>query len=397
MKKYAEYIFIAAVLGLASFAITFAFLRSRAAEDQRAAVGSSEFAKITDCFNNGWEDENVCFQKFIESYAQDKSIKQILAAMEMSRTENGTIESSCHPITHAIGRYAFEKYGNVGDAFESCDFSCHSGCYHGVMERMFYGETEDLNQHLSFSDISGLMPNVCSEDKFANPTPNLIFQCLHGVGHAVLYTLDYDLDGALALCDLLPTDYDRNSCYGGTIMENVTAFERDKRDLDQRDPHYPCNRLDEKYGYQCYLMQTSVMAEYGYTFAQIADICEEAGQFKVQCQTSMGRDLSNYARVGQSQELIKNCTTKIDYSLNHYCFAGAVYALIDNTWDGQYAFALCAELQDTEMRLDCFRSARGYYKSVYRKDDAAIDMECDKYAGGKAADCRSTTGWTYWN
>lgn len=384
-------------MGLASFAVTYAFARSRVPQTPQANLSpeASEFLNIADCFNNGWEDENLCFQNFIEAYAQDKSIKEILAAMEAARTQNSTIENSCHPVSHAIGRFAFEKYGNVGDAFESCDFSCHSGCYHGVMERMFYGNSTDYNQHLSFSDIAGFMPTVCSPDKFKDPTPNLIFQCLHGVGHAVLYTIDYKLEEALQLCDLLPTDYDRNSCYGGVIMENVTAFEKDKRDLDERDPHYPCNKLDQRYGYQCYLMQTSVMGEYGYSYAQVADLCEDAGMFKAQCQTSLGRDLSNLARIGNKQLVVDTCMIKEDSLFSHNCFAGAVYALIDNTWSGEYALALCAEVPEAGLMTDCFKSARSYYASVYRKDDAAIDAECDLYAGDKALECRNAIGGFY--
>jgi hypothetical protein len=377
--------------------VTYAFARSRLPQTSQSDLSpdASQFLNIADCFNSGWEDENLCFQNFIEAFAQEKSVKEILAAMEDARTQNSTVENSCHPISHAIGRFAFEKYGNVGDAFESCDFSCHSGCYHGVMERMFYGESTDYNQHLSFADISGFMPTVCSPDKFNNPTTNIIFQCLHGVGHAVLYTIDYDLEEALQLCDLLPTDYDRNSCYGGVIMENVTAFEKDKRDLDERDPHYPCNKLDQRYGYQCYLMQTSVMSEYGYTYAQIADLCEDAGLFKAQCHTSLGRDLSNLARIGDADTVVDACMVKEDSVFSHNCFAGAVYALVDNTWSEEYAFPLCAKIPEAGIRSDCFRLARNYYTSVYHKGADEIDAECDLYAGDKAMECRGAVGGTY--
>jgi len=352
-----------------------------------ASISTDDFIKIKDCFSQ--TEYKTCLDNFVTKLGDSGSTtKEMLAAMEAARTQDTQIENQCHDIAHAIGRYTYKKYTNIGDAFNACDQSCHSGCYHGVMERMFYSDQEiNSKSHLTFADIQDKIPDICSSDKFSNPTTSIIFQCLHGVGHAVMFSLDYDLEDSLKACDLLPTQYDQSSCYGGVFMENVTAFDKSLRDLKADDPLYPCNKVAEKYKNACYLMQTSVMFEYGLSNDEIIAECKKSEQ-PATCFVSLGRDLSNFVRTGQMDYVTSTCES-LDRGSAQNCIDGTVYALSDNTWDGQFSFSFCSNLKDSENKNTCFRDTMSYIKAVYAKTSDDLKDECTKYGGNSAEVCKS--------
>lgn len=347
------------------------------------------FSKVVECIGTG-TNEHKCLDEFIQKQASKYDTKGLLHQLELARSQNSNVENSCHPVAHAIGRYSYTKYGNVGDAFQQCDYTCHSGCYHGVMERLFFDDSHETDtndpsqlEHLTYEDFVEKIPNVCAPEKLgANPTQSLIFQCLHGVGHAVLYSINYDLKEGLKVCDLFKSDYDRRSCYGGAIMENVTAFDKNKRWIKQGDPHYPCNVLDAKYKDDCYMMQTSVMYELGYTDAQVAQFCNEAGVHKNSCFTSIGRDLSNEVRTNNAQRVLNTCQfANIDDYYAYYCIAGTVYALMDNTWDASYALPFCTQLNEINIQ-PCFNLSLWYLKSNYLSNVGGLRSQCEKFVPG---------------
>ena len=343
-------------------------------------INKSEFLSIKECFSGEEDSINACFEEFIGSYGEGKTISQLLSDLETSRSLDTQLESNCHPIVHAIGRLAYKREGNIGDAFESCDLTCHSGCYHGVMERLFFTEEELASgeHHLTYNDLQEKIPGICDRDKFTNFSTSIQFQCLHGLGHAILYSLEYDLETALKSCDLLVTEYEKSSCHGGVIMENVTAFDKEKRDLKKNDPLYPCNKLESKYMNSCYLMQTSVMLEYGMSTKEIAEKCATVDTYGSTCFVSLGRDLSNQVRIGNTESVVEACEIYSEKYV-HDCIKGTIYALIDNTWSGEFAYGFCNRLKNENMNF-CYQASNEYLKNVHEKSIADVKSNCNQFA-----------------
>lgn len=388
LSTFALIALLAVALGFAAAAIV---LRNNAnsssnnqiiAQNNTSSVSANNMDNVEECFKKPEEEQQKCLDDFmVEYFSSGKTTKQVLADVEAARSTSTAIENDCHPIVHAIGRETYKLTGNIGDAFEACDQTCHSGCYHGVMERLFYSDSELTSnyKHLTFADMEQKIPGICDKDKFKNPSNAVIFQCLHGVGHAIMYTLDYNLDDSLKSCDLFPTDYDRSSCYGGVIMENVTAFDKKKRDLKADDPLYPCSRLDRKYKSDCFLMQTSIMTEYGLNNEQIVAECRKAEDFENQCFVSMGRDLSNFVRTGDTEFVVKACEDSAGENWQS-CMDGALYALVDNTWDLSFAYKLCDGLKNQEHVKSCYEDANRYYVSSYTKTNEDVKNACRSFS-----------------
>lgn len=329
---------------------------------------------------------NIClddvFEKFIVDHPADGT-KRALAFLACSELKDPVIESGCHPIAHAIGRGTFALVKSVDKSFTDCDQTCHSGCYHGAMERFLRGDSDNGNDHISEAELTQKAISAC------DPKQNfqLRFQCLHGLGHALMYYLQtpqkkYDLRKSLFICDQLADAWSIDSCWGGVFMENVSPAEPGLGDVTD-DRHYPCNAIDDKYKTSCYAMQTSRMFQLGVPRGEMMAECRKAGNWRITCDESLGRDISNDVRTGDGAGVARTCSSGAQDE-NFACTRGVVRAVIDNTWDGRWALPFCSAYSDPAIVGHCFEVSLGYLGAVYSKSKEQLRAECHAHAPGVA-------------
>jgi hypothetical protein len=350
-----------------------------AQEVRRSSVASESalpsLAAIKDCLNQPNSPE--CLDKLFHDALKNHTTLEALQLIQRYEKDDADLRRDCHPVVHAIGRETYRVKGTIHDSFTACDQTCHSGCYHGSVERFLRGEDiyNQANRHPSAAELKQKAVLAC-DPKLAD---RFRFQCFHGLGHALLFFTGYKLVPSLDACDVLPNGWSQSSCYGGVFMENVFNATPELRDLSATDYHYPCNKLAAKYRSECYVMQTSRMSEMGLTTERIFQECDKSGEYRYQCALSAGRDLSNYVRLGQVEPTAQKCQAAGGDS-KRACIRGVVYALIDNTWDGRYAMPFCAALADGSDQSDCYRESIAYLKDTFEKSAADIVKECRQLA-----------------
>ncbi len=318
-----------------------------------------------------------CLDKLFREMLKTHSTSQALELVQRFEKEDPELRRHCHPVVHAIGRETYRLKGTVHDSFTACDQTCHSGCYHGSVERFLRGDQiyAQADRHPTQAELKQKAATAC-DPKLQSP---LRFQCLHGLGHALHYFSRYQLRLSLEACDALPEDWSRESCYGGVFMENVFSATPEARDLSPTDYHYPCNQLSAKYRSECYGMQTSRMVEMGLSTEQLFRECAKAQQYNAQCSLSVGRDLSNQVRVGDTESAARKCELAEGDS-RQACVRGVAYALIDNTWDGRYALAFCNALAREQDQSHCLQESFQYMKDTFEKSPREMAEECSRYA-----------------
>lgn len=339
------------------------------------AVGVLPTAQeVKSCINSRQSAE--CLDSLFAQALKRHSTLEILQLIQRYETEDPELRRDCHPVVHAVGRETYRVKGNIHDSFSACDQTCHSGCYHGSVERFLRGEDiySQVDKHPSTAELKQKAALACDP----NIPVRLRFQCLHGLGHALLFFSRYQLVSSLEACDGLPEDWSRSACYGGVFMENVSNATPETRDLSPTDYHYPCNKLDDKYRGECYVMQTSRMTEMGLATDRILQECSRAGEFRQQCMLSVGRDLSNEVRIGNARTASQKCEL-VSNGSRLACMRGVVYALIDNTWDGRYALPFCATLQEENDQNACLKTSAEYLKSTFEKSPAEVAKDCAAY------------------
>jgi len=329
---------------------------------------------IKSCLNNIRGAE--CLDQLFGEALKQHSTLELMQLIQRLENEDPEIRRDCHPVVHAIGRETYRIKGNIHDSFAACDQTCHSGCYHGSVERFLRGEKlyAEVGRHPSTAELKQKAALACDPKL----PVRLRFQCLHGLGHALMFFSRYQLLPSLQACDALPEDWSRSSCYGGVFMENVFNATPESRDLSPIDYHYPCNKLAHQYRSECYVMQTSRMTELGLATERIFEECDRAGEYRRQCMLSVGRDLSNDVRLGNSRETAQKCQ-RVSGDSRLACMQGVVYALIDNTWDGRYALPFCTTFTQPNDQNSCVRLSVEYLTDTFEKSPAEIAGECAKH------------------
>jgi len=330
--------------------------------------------EIKSCLNNLRGAE--CLDQLFGEALKQHSTLELMQLIQRLEKEDPEIRRDCHPVVHAIGRETYRIKGNIHESFAACDQTCHSGCYHGSVERFLRGENlyAQVGKHPSTAELKQKAALACDPEL----PVRLRFQCLHGLGHALMFFSRYQLLSSLQACDGLPEDWSRSSCYGGVFMENVFNSTPESRDLSPTDYHYPCNKLAAQYRIECYVMQTSRMTEMGLGTERIFEECDRAGEYRRQCLLSVGRDLSNDVRLSNSLATAQKCQL-VSGDSRLACMQGVVYALIDNTWDGRYALPFCATFTQPSDQNDCVQLSVEYLTETFAKSPAEIAGECAKH------------------
>jgi hypothetical protein len=265
------------------------------------------------------------------------------------------IKSQCHQLTHVIGNTAYDEKGSIAAAFVDGDGFCWSGYYHGVVERGVSTKgSAYVKEHMN--ELCAEMPG---KDRYSFD----YYNCVHGLGHGIMSMTRNELFESLELCDLLSGDWERSSCYGGVYMENVMTDWRNHKTayLKTDDLLYPCTAVEEKYKYQCYLMQTSyVLKMNGYDFADGFTRCAAVpSPYNETCAQSLGRDASG-STVSNKEETKRRCDMAPDALLYHNCVVGAVKDFVSYFHSDTEARAFCAILEKGE-DASCDALVTSYY------------------------------------
>jgi hypothetical protein len=316
MRRVAIYGFIA----LVAFLITYIFLSSTSGEAFMAQVQGearevAHLLRSNPCAAD--ESSYDCWEEYYQRIIGAHGSRVALLDLK-GRYEQGSYPRLyCHTLLHPIGEAAGHEYGNVADAYAQGETFCRSGYYHGVLEGLFGDDDSEA--------LLGNLDTLCAEVKGKERYSYDYFSCVHGVGHGLMAYFDHDLFASLEGCDTLSGEWEQSSCHGGVFMENVISDMPDKpsKYLKRDDSLYPCNAVDDKYRYQCFLMQTShMLTVYEGDFGKVFDACSSIEEkYRVSCYQSLGRDASGWS-YGSIEEVLAYCAEGRGEQVEA-CLAGA--------------------------------------------------------------------------
>src|SRR5215469_12823791 len=192
-------------------------------------------AAIKECLSTPRSAE--CLDNLFREALKTHSTLEVLQLIDRFEAQDAELRRDCHPVVHAVGRETFRLKTTIHDSFSACDQTCHSGCYHGAVERFLRGDDiySETYKHPSQAELKAKATVACA----ANTPLRFRYQCLHGLGHAILFFSAYQLQLSLDICDALEDDWSRSSCYGGVFMENVSNAANEKKNFSPTDYHAP--------------------------------------------------------------------------------------------------------------------------------------------------------------
>lgn len=304
---------------------------------------------------NKFEDDYEYYEKHYSEIVNQNHVKGAFDKLKSSYKTNPNVKSMCHQITHIIGRAAAKKYSEVGKAFQDGDSFCWSGYYHGVME----GVLSEYSMNSLKDKIKSICSNISGKESYSFD----YYNCVHGLGHGIMYMNGNELFDALKVCEYLDGWWEQNSCYGGVFMENVITDDKNHftNYLKTDDVFYPCSVVEEKYAYQCYLMQTSHMLDVVDDFAKVFDLCEQLDEkFEDICYQSLGRDASG----STESDTIKTrniCMLGKNYRQKSNCIIGAAKDFVAYFHSDAEARMFCKSLP-AEFQKECLKVVDDFVK-----------------------------------
>ena len=321
-------------------------------------------------------NKTFCVEDAAKNFTQRYTLPQIFTVFEQNDNDKDFFQL-CHSTLHFIGQNEFKKIGSVSAALAAGNPVCFAGYYHGVLEGYL------ISQHLvpgqaSNSQLLAEIPNLCVKPSTgADKNYN---ECLHGLGHALMYATDSDLPASLKLCDTLQGDSDQQWCYSGVFMENSTSStnpDHPNQDLKPGDPLYPCDTLGSKYLNMCYTLQSFYFAQLvNYNWAKNFDWCYKVPTaYQDGCINAIGQ-----SQVGFTQDfkiMDENCGLGSNPEQVTTCIQGAVGAINDRYNDGPAKMiSFCGQVARTSQGA-CFERA---FSTIQLQSLTAIDPKtfCSK-------------------
>jgi len=345
------------------------------ADSQKMSNSATDhiLSQMNTCYEEG--AENRCYEDLALDFLDQAPLREVMTVFADHETRP-EIFSRCHAAAHYLGRQAYKEIQQVAETYEQCTSACWGGCYHGVIEQyiaennLFPGDLDALTAEIL---------TVCgTEDDYDKP--RVFGECLHGIGHAMMFITNADLPRSLEFCDVLPSVQQREVCYGGIFMENSsssTSLDHPSEYLKLSDPMYPCNILEEKYKKLCYQYQSSYFAIITQSdWLETIDLCLQVpiayqdGCFQVLGSNQVGRT--------QDLQLMNNtCELVQDTTLKQNCIAGVVEGLTGRyVGDASYVLKFCSTVvQDT--KNICY-SQIGKSVSSWARNTALRDAVCEE-------------------
>ena len=256
------------------------------------SVRSAFSQKVSDCLALGESEDISCYTSLCEyelGYLCAEKIIDAVTALQGPevgiRVLRGIVDDpafpvggNTHQLAHTVGRSAARHWGGTGDVFNRCPAEFGYGCLHGFFEdAMLQAELPDVV-------LTTICESHSSKSSFESYERD---NCYHGGGHGLMMNESYDLDRALAVCDLLSSK--ASACWGGVFMENVMGFvdgrvPEEHSSFDESNPLAPCDIVDEKYRNSCYLYhRVYLVHQYSDSVDDLVRVCLGAGDHVAVC------------------------------------------------------------------------------------------------------------------
>ena len=149
-----------------------------------------------------------CVTPWLDDIVVRQSAAAALEAAE-GLVKNGVMNvNDCHIMGHAVGHASWRKERDLERAFRACSLVCHQACMHGAVEAFMIGGPED--------QTSPARVRLFCDTRSRNRIE--LRQCLHGLGHGVMYQHRTDLQAATNACEAVG-GYEAAFCLGGVWMQ----------------------------------------------------------------------------------------------------------------------------------------------------------------------------------
>lgn len=151
------------------------------------------------------EPERMALESQFTTGDYENAPNQAMSDLQNLAVEDPQVMRDCYPIARVIGNTAYLELENLSTALAQGTDWCNSGYLHGALEMYMLQDTEAL----------ATINDICADDSDALAQ----WHCLHGLGHAFMFSTQNELEQSLTYCNALTETEHQEVCANGAIME----------------------------------------------------------------------------------------------------------------------------------------------------------------------------------
>ena len=333
--------------------------------------------QFTLCENQG--KQKSCYKNMAAELANNYSTEDVLTAF-LKNENNPKFYEKCHETLHFFGQQNYKNSPKLDELLLKGQAVCFSGYYHGVLEQYFTEKGIDLSGD-DDKEINKEVPIIC-KNILEQKSLRDYHECLHGLGHSLMYATEQDVPRSLSICNSIPKQEDTDWCYTGVFMENSTSStnkEHPSKYLKAEDPLYPCNILEAKYLPTCYTLQSFYFAEISaYDWNKTAALCLKIPDlYQDKCFNALGQ-----VEVGATSDpktIYEKCEDLPTPKNQNECVKGSVGALGQRFTNGyENAKEFCG-LIPKKFKQPCYEQIADLI-TIWIKDKSNAENFCQNIA-----------------
>jgi len=316
-------------------------------------------------------DEPNCAIKALQQLAEREEQNIVLRTFDgiIAKYEEGG--NYCHRQAHHLGMFLYAYTGNLTQSLLHADQKCGGAVYHGLMINYFLTQKDPKYTNPRTVNII----EICPENS-ENPYALERWQCLHGLGHGLTASYDYDVLEAVKRCEEFEIRWEQLSCSKGVFMENVDRYyESGTGAFNEDDLLFPCNAVAVKYAPACYHYHASYLSARTDSLIDTFKECDKIipEEFVKYCYYGVGRQesVSIFDEVWRSLTICQ--TGQSLYQT--YCFSGMAMTLVNNRGTDQ-GFEFCKILPE-QFKAECY-DGLGKWTSMLYNNVEGRTKECSK-------------------
>ena len=300
-----------------------------------------------------------CTVESLQELAKLENKKTVLSAVNdilLIYEETGYY---CHENGHHLGMFVYGFIGNLSESISSVERRCGGSVYHGMIENFFVSSVLLKNQKVEDLKIA----NICDKDFGPDITK---IECLHGVGHGLIKSYNYDYTSALNRCDeFAPAQY----CYNGVAMEYSEHYKETNIEfLNGYDIIQFCSSLDEKYQQTCYQYQAfNILISKNLSTKESLAICDTIENNKEieYCYYGIGTQIFAFFNDNLEKMATECQLGKPDYQ--KWCIWGSETVILDQLGIDK-GFDFCKIIPE-KFKSDCYIEIGVWARSLFSSDE----------------------------
>ncbi len=282
----------------------------------------------------------------------------------------------CHETAHHLGMWFNGYVGDVSEALSYAEQVCGGAVFHGVIQN-YLVKQKFLGASPEDIDIKSICPKPSGNPYYIDH-----WQCLHGIGHGLSDSYDYDVLSAVKRCEEFEPGLEQLSCSKGVFMQNeVYHLETGEGDIDEDNIFYPCDAVDSIRAAPCYHYHvTHMLLQNQGKLKATFDDCDkiEPSELVKYCYYGFGRQLSaTFGGIIENALLL--CESGQNSQYHSLCLKGMLLTTINVNKSTEIGFSFCKALPE-KYKEECYDGIGMWLLMLSEKenDDDFRKPECLK-------------------